>query len=234
MVASTPWLWPEEDRKADGIVVVDLTDLHVDRVLESGADPEAFDTSPDGRTLFVSNEDFAQVSAVDVSTGRVRQRARIGREPEGVAVRPDGAFVYVTSEADNWIDVVRTSADTGDSALVTTIPTGQRPRAVLFSRDGSRAFTSNEGDASVTVIDGRAHVPIGNIALPADLRPMGLVLTPDERTLFVTGGRGRGIAVVDVADRRLRGDLPQATKKGGFLFTFGLSTTPAQAGGGTP
>src|SRR5687767_12573573 len=47
---------PPADRKADGIGVVDLASRKLLRTLPSGQDPETFDLSPDGKTLFVSNE----------------------------------------------------------------------------------------------------------------------------------------------------------------------------------
>ena len=53
---------PPADRAADGIGVVDLATRKVVRTLTSGQDPEAFDLSPDGKTLYVSNEETAEMS----------------------------------------------------------------------------------------------------------------------------------------------------------------------------
>src|SRR4029077_6919706 len=47
----------KSDKSKDGIAVVDATARKVTRVLPGGSDPEAFDISLDGSTLFVSNED---------------------------------------------------------------------------------------------------------------------------------------------------------------------------------
>ena len=41
------------------------------RRIPLGDDPEAFDISPDGRTLYVSNEDDGVVGFVDAATGKV-------------------------------------------------------------------------------------------------------------------------------------------------------------------
>jgi len=126
---------PPPDRTADGIGVIDLATQKLVRVLPSGADPEAFDVTPDGKTLYVSNEDAAQTSVVDLATGTVRKAVDVGKEPEGVAVRPDGKVVYVTSESSGEVDVIDTASD----QVVARIPTQPRPRAVVFSRDGKRA-----------------------------------------------------------------------------------------------
>jgi YVTN family beta-propeller protein len=141
---------PPADRKADGIGIVDLDALKVARVLRSGPDPESFALSPDEKTVYVSNEDTAEMSAVDVATGEIRAHPAVGEEPEGVAVRPDGRIV-------------------------------------------------------VTVIDAQAHRVTGSITLPRPAgaqippRPMGLVLSSDGRTLYVTNGRAKSISVIDVA-----------------------------------
>jgi len=69
---------PPPDRSADGIGVVDLGTHKLIRKYESGDDPEVFDLSPDGRTIYVSNEDAAQVSVVDTATGTTWRRVGSG------------------------------------------------------------------------------------------------------------------------------------------------------------
>ena len=51
-----------------------------------GQDPEAFDLSPDGRTLYLSNEETAEMSALDLASGTIRGKVKVGEEPEGVTV----------------------------------------------------------------------------------------------------------------------------------------------------
>ena len=46
---------PPGDHTADGVGVVDLASHKLLRTLESGQDPESFDLSRDGKTLYVSN-----------------------------------------------------------------------------------------------------------------------------------------------------------------------------------
>ena len=49
----------KSDKSKDGVAVVDVASRKVTRVLPGGSDPETFDISQDGSTLFVSNEDAA-------------------------------------------------------------------------------------------------------------------------------------------------------------------------------
>ena len=63
------------DKSKDGVAVVDVATRKVTRVLPGGSDPETFDISKDGSTLYVSNEDADSASIVDVASGKVRQKS---------------------------------------------------------------------------------------------------------------------------------------------------------------
>src|SRR4051812_44068417 len=97
---------PPADPTADGIGIVDLTQLKLLRTISAGKDPELFDVTSDGKRLWVSNEDTAEASLVDVEAGQVVKRAPVGKEPEGVGIQPGGKVVYVTNEADNSVSVL--------------------------------------------------------------------------------------------------------------------------------
>ncbi len=182
------------DRAADGIAVVDVRRGRVLRVLPGGEDPESFDLSPDGRHLYVSNESAAALSVVEVDTGRIIGRIEVGGEPAGVATRPDGAIVYVTSEADGHVYAI----DAAALRVLGKVPVGARPRSVVFTPDGKRAFVSAENGARVTVVDAERHAVVDEIAIDgAGARPMGIALS--STMLFVSTGRGRGLAFVDLA-----------------------------------
>ena len=100
---------PPPDRAADGIGVVDLDTRKLVRTLESGQDPESFDLSLDGNTVYVSNEETAEMTAVDLASGTIKARVKIGEEPEGVTIRPEGREVYITCENDNEVFAVDTT-----------------------------------------------------------------------------------------------------------------------------
>jgi YVTN family beta-propeller protein len=192
---------PPPDRSADGIGVVDVVERKLLRTLPSGQDPESFDLSRDGKILFVSNEETAELSVLDLDSGKIIRKVPVGKEPEGVTLRPDGKVVYVTSEQDSKV----TAIDTVSFAVVGEITAGQRPRALAFTKDGNSGFVSNELDATLTVFDPRSNQALGTVKIegkgPIGARPMGLALSPDDKQLFVSTGRGGTIAVVNVAKR---------------------------------
>ena len=176
------------------------------RTLESGQDPESFDLSRDGKTLYVSNEETAEMSVLDLASGKVKQKVPVGREPEGVTVRPDGKVVYVTSESDGEV----TAVDTKKLKVLAQIPTGPRPRVIIsFTPNGKTAFASCENGREVTVIDVAKNAAVDHIKIEPVAktvlgpRPMGMALSPDAKTLYVALGRGEAVAVVDVATHKV-------------------------------
>jgi YVTN family beta-propeller protein len=194
---------PPADRSADGIGVVDLASRKLLRTYPSGQDPEAFDLSPDGKTLYVSNEETAEMSVVDLERGEVTRRVPVCEEPEGVTVSPDGGTVYVTCEAVNAVAAV----DTKRLEVIARIPTAARPRTIAVTRDGSTLFVTGETAAAVSVVDAANHTVSATIQVTqpdvsaGPPRPMGAVLSPDGKQLFVSNGRGKTVAVIDVATR---------------------------------
>ena len=54
------------------------------RTHHSGQDPESFDISPDGTKVYVSNEDAAEMSVLDLTSGTITARVQVGEEPEAV------------------------------------------------------------------------------------------------------------------------------------------------------
>ena len=146
---------PPPDRAADGVGVVDLATRKLVRTYASGQDPESFDLSRDGHTLYVSNEESSEMSVLDLETGKVTRKVAVGGEPEGVTLRPDGKAVYVTSEQDNQVVAIDTRRS---FRSIARIATGPRPRAIAFSRDGKTGFVTCENGGGVTVFDAVKNV----------------------------------------------------------------------------
>src|SRR5436190_3512463 len=138
---------PPPDRRYDGIGVVDLKLQKLIDTYPSGADPEAFALSHDGKVLYVSNEDVGKLSAVDLTRGTVRATVAVGSEPEGVAVSHDDRIVYVTCETSNSLYVI----DAHTMHVLAQIPTEKRPRGIFLGRQSHRGYATDEFGAALTV-----------------------------------------------------------------------------------
>lgn len=187
---------PPADKKADGIGIVNVSTLMLERVVPGGSDPEQTALSADGTKLFIANEDVGEASVISVADGKVLGTFKVGGEPEGVDLRPDGQVVYVTSEEDSQVAVI----DAVGLTLVKTFRVGPRPRSTAFLPDSSRAYVSAENGGYVSVVDAQRHEEIGRIALSGEMmRPMGVVTSPDGSRLFISTGRGRRLVIVDTS-----------------------------------
>jgi len=194
----------EPDDAADGIAVVDVERREVVRRLPAGHDPEAFDLTPDGKRIYVSNEDRGEVSVVDVAEGRVLRSIKVGGEPEGVTIAPDGHLAYVAAEASNEVYVIATDRD----EVIARVPTSARPRTIAFNPDGSLALVAAENGGAVHLLD-RSRAELATIRTgPPEARPMGVTFSPDGRRAFVTNGREGSIAVIDIPGRRVERAIP--------------------------
>lgn len=208
---------PPADKSADGIGVFDVEQNKLVRVLEGGSDPENFDVSRDGNTLFVSNEDVSKVSFIDAATGKPVQAISVGGEPEGVRLAPDGKLVYSTSENDSTVSVI----DVAARKLLKSFKVGRRPRNILFLPDGSRGYVSAENDATVAVFD-----PIKNeklldiqVGVAGESKPMGLALSPDAKTLYVSAGRGHKVFAVDTKTNQVTASFEVGVRPWGLAVS---------------
>jgi YVTN family beta-propeller protein len=218
---------PPPNRSADGIGVVDARRFELQRTLPSGPDPEAFDLAH-GK-LFVSNEDTARASIVNVTTGEREREVVVGEEPEGVTTRPDGRVVYVTSEAAGEVWVL--AAASGDR--LAHVAVGKRPRSIAFTSDSARAYVTNELDNSISVVNAQLHTVEQSIELPRSSRetgvsrPMGIAIAPDGAHAYVTTGRGGSVLELDLRNNAVTRSLSEVgarpwgigvTRDGGTLY----------------
>lgn len=201
---------PPADRAADGIGVVDLATHSVVKKYQSGSDPESFAISKDGKMIFVSNEDTGEMTALDLDSGEIKARVKVGEEPEGVTTGPDGTLVFVSCEGSNEVVAI----DTTTLKVVGRIPTGPRPRSIAFSRDGKIGFIGSENAGTLTVFETKTRKVKKTITLPRPTeqgaippRPMGLQVSPDGATLYVSLGRAKSVAVIDVAAQEYKSTI---------------------------
>jgi YVTN family beta-propeller protein len=192
------------DKTADGLGVIDpVTRKLVDR-WHIGSDPEQFAISRDGQFAFIANEDDASAAIVDLNSGQSRGKVKVSEEPEGMGVNPTNGEVYVTCEEKG--DVFAIAPD--EQRVVGKIDVGGRPRSITFLNDGSRAYVACENGGYVAVVDPRAHKLISKIQLPQGSLPMGSAISPDEKEVYVSTGRGNAIAVINSATSALVTTIP--------------------------
>lgn len=203
------------DHSADGIGIVDLTTKKFLRKIPAGTDPEQFAVSPDGKHLYIANEDAGVISVLSTADGKVEHQIPVAEEPEGVAFTPNGKYVYATCETAGDIFVIDAAQNKSTAHFVV----GGRPRNVAFSPDGSRAYIPSESTGIVHVIDTMNQAQVQEIQLATNSRPMCLVMSKDGKQLYLSTGWGASICVVDVAGVKIVKNIKVGLRPWGFAMS---------------
>lgn len=199
-------------RGPEAILALDARTLTPVKEYIGGSDPECVAVAPNGKLLYTSNENAATATILDVATATALATLVVGTEPEGVTASPDGRWVYVTAETSSVITVI----DTRKREVVANILVDSRPRACVFTRDSKYAWVSAEIGGSVSLIDVRRHAVERRIRLAATEHPVGLMLSRDEKRLYVATGRGNGVAVIDTTAMRVITSIPTGSRVWGI------------------
>ncbi len=166
--------------------------------------------APTGANLYVSNEDDAEATVIDIESGAVVQHYPMGDEPEGVLATPDGRYVFVASEAANLVQVI----DVAAKRVVKEIVTATRPRRFAITPDAKRVWVSDEIAGLVEIIDVATLAIVGQVTFDVpglrhdEITPVDMAISRDGRTAYVTLGRANRVAVVDVATSQDHGFHP--------------------------
>jgi YVTN family beta-propeller protein len=207
---------PPPDKGADGIGVVDVAELRIERVLRGVSDPEQLAVGLDAQTLYIASEDTGTAVIQDAASGARLAELPVGGEPEGVGISPDGALVYVSSETDHRV----TAIDTVTRRAVASVEVGKRPRAIAFAPDGRRAYVTGENDASVTVVDTKTHAIVDRVTLTGEnVRPMGVAVAPDGAIVYVATGRGGTVVALDAQTLEVRGSVRVGQRPWGIALS---------------
>ncbi|MGH8936369.1 MAG: hypothetical protein ACRDXD_08945 [Acidimicrobiia bacterium] len=109
--------------------------------------------TPDGRSAYVNvfciDGCPGEVWVIDLAT---RSTVTLIPTPDpsmhGVRASPDGRFVFATNFSVGQVSVISTATN----QIIANIPVGQNPNDIAFTPDGSKAFVTNQGDTTVSVI----------------------------------------------------------------------------------
>ncbi|MFI5175639.1 MAG: beta-propeller fold lactonase family protein, partial [Terriglobia bacterium] len=179
------------------LAVVDLKTKSVARKIGVGDHPYTCVVSPDGHQVYVSNWGSRSVSVVDTIALDEIRRITVGDHPNDLVLAPNGKRLYVANANSNSVSVVDLAAhrtiETISVALYPNSPIGSTTNAIAMSRDGRRLFVANADNNAVAVIalagQGRARSVVDGF-IPVGWYPTALALSPDDRTLYVTSGKG--------------------------------------------
>lgn len=189
----------------DVIDVIDVEKLEVVDQIKTGRSPEVFAISPDGKSLYVSEEESSIVRQIELATNDTLAEITTGPEPEGVLLTEDGSRLFVTSEIADMVHVV----DTATGNVEKNIVVGTRPRRFEMNEDHSELWVTDELAGQVSIIDTaelklQRQLPLVPPGFrPSEVTPVGLDLSADGKTMYVTLGRANHVAMVDAKSKEV-------------------------------
>ena len=134
---------------AGEVVIINTLNNSVQGTVTVGQNPFGLDVTPDGRKLYVANQNSATVTVIDTTTSQVIATVGVGLSPTRVAMTPDGSKAVVTNKGSNSVSII----DTMTNSVITTLPVGNEPIGVSVSKDGKIACVANSKSDNISIID---------------------------------------------------------------------------------
>jgi YVTN family beta-propeller protein len=166
--------------------------------------------------IYICDEANHEIMVVDPSSFELETRIGVGQHPHSCAVGGDSRYLYVSNWGSRSVSII----DTVTKRRVRDITVGLRPNDLTIGPDG-RLFVACSGDNTVHVIHTRTLEAPGADPSPArrlwegtrevistslysqspeGSTPVGVAVSPDGKTLFVSNADNNAVAVVDISN----------------------------------
>jgi YVTN family beta-propeller protein len=129
-----------------------------------GKVPHGIDMTPDGKEVWVSQEDDGSVTIIDVASLKVIETVNVQtKEANSLRFTPDGKLVLITDRRGEEVFIV----DATTRKVIKRLKAPSTPTAVMVVPDGSQAYVANSSSNNVAVIDLKTLEVTGHISTGA-------------------------------------------------------------------
>lgn len=134
---------------SDSVTVIDRLTAVSQRV-PTGRRPEGIHISPDGAEVWVGNRGDGSITVIDARRLRpLETLSAVTGDPVRLRFTPRGRYVWVSDRERRRIVILHAASRTP----VAVVPLDVRPRGIVFSTDGSRAFVTAPEAGRVLVVN---------------------------------------------------------------------------------
>jgi YVTN family beta-propeller protein len=113
------------------------------------------------------------------------------------------------------------------SAPINTIAVGSSPYFTKFTPDGTKAYVTNNGAGSVSVIDVLATPPASIATITVGTAPADLAITRDGTEVWVPNFSSNSVSVISTATNTVTATISMPASTGPWSVTFGKDGTKA-------
>ncbi len=172
-----------------GLTLIDMAGRRVSQFLPMAEAWNGLAFSGDGRRIFVSAGDRAEVHVFTYADGTAAPDRAVRPDPQargaflaGIAVHPTTGVVYVCDEAHHEVWAL----DGQTLALRARVAVGPHPHSCAMGADRRHLYVSNWGGRSVSIVDTAADRRVRDVTV--GLRPNDMALAPDGRLFVACAG----------------------------------------------
>ena len=207
---------------------IDPADFGVGASAQLQGSPVEAAFTPDGRFVYVSNYkmfgsgynpvaddscdrgswDDSFVYKIDVATLEIVAIVPTGAVPKFLQVTPDGTKLVVS----NWCGFDVSIIDTASDTELGRVDVGRHPRGIAIDSDSEVAYVTVMGEARIDVIGLQSRTVIRSIESAAGSTPRHLVLSGDDRYLYVSNHKMNSVRKIDLQANTVVGTASTGTE----------------------
>ncbi|MCO8272780.1 beta-propeller fold lactonase family protein [Actinoplanes sp. TRM 88003] len=170
-----------------------------------GAEPEGVAVAPDGRTVFVANQNSRILSLVDVATRKVTPIA-LRNTPRFVAVSRDGNTVFVSMyEDDKHTGSGVAVVDTRSRKVLRYLDTGHMPYTLAVAPD-NKLWVPIHSDGRLEIFSSGTLRMVGE--LPVKPNPHAVGFSSDQMRAFTANHESNAVTVIDMRTNKVLQSIP--------------------------
>lgn len=155
----------------------------------------------DGTFAYTANTAGNSVSVVDMASAETVHTFAMPTRPEAIGINRAGTEVWVGSNDEGVVSVI----DPADGSIERQLTGFSWPYRILLTRDERYVVIPDARAEVVRVFDTASGEETGRVEF-AGGGPQGVLLYPDDRTLFVALSRQNKLAVVDIGTMQVLGE----------------------------
>lgn len=213
------------------ITVLDLEKNEVLTTIPTGDGPRHLTFSADGKRAWSANLDQNSVSYIDVQNDKTLWTSKVTAKPN--YAEPAYGYVFAANLGGSSLSVL----DARTGAYITDVPTGSKPFNMSVSCDGRLVMSSNAGSNDVSFVDAANLTEVARVSIMGPIataqydstvnQRLNPRISPDCKYLWVGNQAAGTFAVLDIAQRKLVGEVKSADKGGGSDIIFFINKGPA-------